>query len=250
MKKHICTLLVGSLATISASAATLTYTFETSGNIDSSSAIDPGADLILNTADDFTQITETYSAPDSNNFGAGVSVSAFYMDNRDAEYSRFTDTGGGSVAASVGSGATDLLMSFTISIDSTVSLDLTSIVFDSSGVWARNGAATMFVDFHTTVGAVQGSTSTFDWSNSGVPDYQEDPNNSNSVDLSSLTNLTNTSVTFTWELGTNKNNTFANISQSLDDITLTGIVTPVPEPTSFALLGLGLTGLLARRRRA
>jgi len=36
---------------------------------------------------------------------------------------------------------------------------------------------------------------------------------------------------------------------SLDDITLNGTITAIPEPTSFTLLLLGLAGLLARRRR-
>jgi hypothetical protein len=82
-----------------------------------------------------------------------------------------------------------------------------------------------------------------------------DTSNGNSVTLSGLTNLTNVSVTFEFEVlygtgvngtGGSNNNRFAII----DDVQITGnVAQAVPEPTTTALLGLGGLALILRRRR-
>ncbi|MGD7654594.1 MAG: PEP-CTERM sorting domain-containing protein [Verrucomicrobiales bacterium] len=233
MKNALLTLGSGLLVATAAPAATIEYDFEDTANI---SVYSP------QTAD------SEYTAPDFNDFGSGITVSSFTLTDRDAgEYSRFVNIGGGSVEAAVGSGGSDLLASFTITIDDTVIVGLNDIVFDSSARWTQGVAVDdVFVDFYTTVGGIQGSTSSFDWTHDGDPAYQSQ--DGNSVDLSALTGLTNTTVTFTWELGTDRNNTFARIAQGLDDITLTGTIVPVPEPSTIALVS-GFLGCWVMRRR-
>lgn len=234
LMRKLCLLSSCLLSIGAASAATIEYDFETSANI---SPIGPQTAATV------------YTAPDTNTFGAGISVSSFTLTDRDpAEYSRFVNIGGSSVEAAVGSGGADLIAAFTITISDTVIVDFDDMVFDTSARWTQAGTVDdIFVDFHTTVGGVQGAPSNFDWTHDGDPNYQQITGNS--VDLSSLTGLTNTTVTFSWELGTDRNNTFARITQGLDNITLTGTVAPVPEPSNFLTLGAAILMFSMRRRR-
>jgi hypothetical protein len=235
--EKLCLLNLAFLASSVVSAATIEYTFETAENVSGS-----GVDLV-------------YIAPDSNDFGAGITISDFTLEDRDTEvYSRFVAIGGESIEAAVGSGSSDLLASFTMTIDDTVSVDLTSLIFDSSARWTSGGSIDdVFVDFYITVGSDQSSIVTFDWLHDGDPNYQTQDDNT--VTMSSLTGvdltgLSDTTVTFTWELGTDRNNTFATIAQGLDDIVLTGSVSPVPEASSYALIAgcFGLAFVMVRRR--
>jgi len=229
-------LLVSSLA----SAATISYTFENIGT-------DP-----LNT----NNVNEAYTAPDSNDFGAGVTVSTFTMTDRDAsQYSRFVNIGGDTIEAGVGSGNSDLVATFEITIDDTVTVDLDDIIFDTSARWTNSGSVDdVFVDFFVTVGSDQSNVVNFDWIHNGAPNYQNQADQTvtfSTLTGVDLTGLTDTTVTFTWELGTDRNNNFGVITQGLDDIVLTGSVSSVPEPSSFALVAgcLGLTSVMLRRRR-
>ncbi|MGE9269669.1 MAG: PEP-CTERM sorting domain-containing protein [Verrucomicrobiales bacterium] len=215
-----------------ASAATISYDFENPANITDAGSVD-----------------EAYSAPDTNDFGTGVTVSAFTMTDRDAlEYSRFTDIGNGSVLAAVGNGSTALTASFTVTIDDTVMVDLTSISFDSFFRFVlNNNNANIVQTFSTSIGDNETVSS---WTKDSNVNLWPNPDNTVSVLLSGLTGLTDTSVTFTWSFEDNKSNTFANLTHGIDDIELIGTVSPVPEPSSVGLLvsGLSLLSFLRRRR--
>ncbi|MGJ8672693.1 PEP-CTERM sorting domain-containing protein [Rubritalea sp.] len=230
-------LLTCALASVvSTQAATIAYTFETPGNI-----TDAGS------------IAESYSGPDSNDFGAGITVSAFTMTDRDAtEYSRFTNIGSGSVAAALGHGANPLYASFTVTIDDTVTVDFTNISFDTSIRWNANNLININEQFTTSVaGGTAGNVTDSDWSKNVTANFLENPANNQSIGLTGLTGLTDTTVTFTWEFESSRNNTFANVASGLDNINLTGVSTAaVPEPSSSALLLGGLGFLLMKRRRA
>ncbi len=237
MKMKLLTPLFISLITAgAASAATIGYTFQTSGNITNAGGVN-----------------EAYSAPDTNDFGAGITVSSFTMADRDAtEYSRFTSIGGGATntQAALGHGGAALIASFTVTIDNTVTVDLTNIKFDTSLFWGNSGNANVVEQFSTVLGANPATNVTnANWTHNGGTNYQENPANNQSINLTGLTGLTDTTVTFRWSFSSDRSNTFATIASGLDDINLTGTIAAVPEPSTFALLGLGVAGLLIRRRR-
>ncbi len=228
--KTLLLLTLGLLTAGAASAATLSYTFETPDNISG------------------TGTEEVYTAPDTNDFGSGITVSDFTMEDRIDYYSRFTDIDGGSVEAAVGGAGAGLALSFTLTIDDTVSVDLANILFDTSARWTESGSIDdVFVGFAVSVDSTEEITGTFDWIHDGNPNYQTVTGNE--ADLSALTGLTDTTVTFTWSLYGDRNNTFARIAYGLDDIVLTGTISAVPEPGNFVFGGLlVLVPVMARRR--
>lgn len=234
----ILTLLgIGLLAAGTAPAATIAYDFQ---DTDKVSPIGP------------QDATTVYIAPDTNTFGSGITISAFTLEDRDAgQYSRFVDVGSGSTGAALGHGGAALVASFTVTIDSTVTVDFDDISFLTGIRWNSNSNAINVTEsFYTRVGAeANGNVTPSTYTKNINANYLANPDNPQTVTLSGLTGLTDTTVTFSWAFSSNRNNNFSEVSSQLDDITLNGTIAPVPEPSSVALLGLGMAGLMIRRRR-
>ncbi|MGD7651613.1 MAG: PEP-CTERM sorting domain-containing protein [Verrucomicrobiales bacterium] len=230
-KTNLLLLTISLLTAGAASAATISYTFDTPDNISGTGA------------------EQVYSAPDANDFGVGVSVGDFTItEANDADFSRFVAIGGGSVEATVQDRAGSETLSFTLTIDETVLVDLTSISFDTAYRVTLTGDSTLDWGFSTILGlnAADNETSG-QLLHDGGTDYQSA--SSGVVALSGLTNLTNTTVTFEWEYDGSRSNLFSRTAMGLDDIVLTGTVSPIPEPSSYALVAGGLLVSVMRRRR-
>jgi arylsulfatase A-like enzyme len=191
------------------------------------------AETIEYTFEDATKITGAmsdivYSAPDVNSFGEGIVVSDLELsDNTTSvtDYGRIEDIGGGSVEAAVND-RNENTISFIMTIDETVIVDLTHIVFDTSFYFYNTGTSSVGWDFQTVVsGGVSNVTSSAGWTHDGATNYQS-PGGAASGDiaLAGLTGLTDTTVTFVWTLDSSRNNTFARAAMGLDDVVLTGVV--------------------------
>lgn len=138
-------------------------------------------------------------------------------------------------------------MSFTISIPSDVTIDLTELSF-IDGIDSGTGANDTYSGWDLTVstGSASPDSGTEFVAGTGYSESE------NTVTLSGLTGLTDTSVTFDFLVnyatdpeftGGNNNNRHA----FLDDVTLTSTV--IPEPSTVILAGLGLLGAVLRQRR-
>lgn len=135
----------------------------------------------------------------------------------------------------VGTNPTTTGVSFSIIIPASAVVDLTNVTWD----WRQStGTATSvrWLAFKTSldanltfseVGVVRNAFTSEDMDLSG-PAYQ---------------GLTDTTVTFTWLAGGQGSGDI-----DFDTVIVNGTVTQVPEPSAFALLGLGALGLLRRRR--
>jgi arylsulfatase A-like enzyme len=199
-------LLVSGVAT----AEVIEYNFETPGNISGTTS-----DLV-------------YTAPDVNTFGAGITVSHLELsDNNTAssDYGRFKDLGGGSVEAAVNDRSGNTI-SFTVTVDETVTVDLSSINFDTSFFFTLTGDSIVGWDFYTVAGDTTNNViSSSGWTHDGDENYQS-PGGvaSGDIALTGLTGLTDTPVTFVWNLDSSRNNVFEKAAMGLDDIVLTGAV--------------------------
>lgn len=198
------------------SAAEIVYDFETPGSISG------------------TTSEIVYTVPDTNTFGVGVSVGSVELSDNStpaSDYGRIEELGGGSVEAAVNDRDGNSI-SFTVTIDETVTVDLTSLAFDTSFYFFNTGDSSVGWDFSTTVGANPATnvTSSTGWTHDGGANYQSPGGSaSGAINLTGLTGLTDTTVTFTWTLDSSRNNTFERAALGLDDIVLTGeVVSDLP----------------------
>jgi len=236
-RKALAIAFAGSLLSGVSSAATIAYNFETPGN-----------------EQDVNTTTADYTDADTNTFGdgvTGVTVGNFTITDArtQANFSTRASSEWANVSASgVGNSMTlTPSMSFTVSIDDTVEVDLTNLAFDY-GYFSSAGSNTT-IDWNLTLSTGSSSSSSGgDYTHNGVANFQQF-GSGNALILSGLTGLTDTTVTFTWLFDSSKSNNIGVQSHFLDNIALTGTVTPVPEPSTTAILGLGGLALLFRRRK-
>ena len=225
---------------MSVSAATLVYNF-------TGDSIQPG------TGGSSTGAKS--SAVTSNSFGAGVTVSDFNL-NAEARETAIINTHGFVAEGSGGNGMHGFqtfnnggsTFSFTITVDATHELNLTSLDFlygvfdDAAGSQSGDASYTL----SSNLGGISTNASNSLTMNSGSlvsSDY--------SATLgAALSGLRNTSVTFSWTFDTVNNYNSGNPDRGhvMDNIVLTGTVTPVPEPSVVVLAGLGGLVLIRRRR--
>jgi hypothetical protein len=232
--KKLCLLGMVAWMVGAVSADVIYYTFETSENI---SGTGEAGDSYL------------YTNADENTF-AGVTVGDFTMTDRDntESYSRFVNLGGSSVEAALADAGSSLTASFTVTIDDTVTVDLSNITFDTSFLSTLTTSTDFDWAFSTVVGGTTNNATTGGFTHNGETNYQSPVGASGDVALTGLTGLTDTTVTFTWVLNGSKNNLFSKLAMGLDDIVLTGTSTTIPEPATIGMLGLGaIITLLIRR---
>jgi hypothetical protein len=201
-----------SIAVDSSSKGQIEYTFETPGNISGT-----GSNIV-------------YTAPDTNSFGNGVTVSSLELsDNIDPneDYGRIKDLGG-SMEAAVNDRNGNTI-SFTVTMDESVIVNLTNLTFDTSLFFYNDGDSTVGWDFYTvTDSGTNNVISSVGWTHDGEADYQSPGGAaSGNIALAGLTNLTDTSVTFVWNLDSTRNNTFERAAMGLDDVALSGTVAPL-----------------------
>jgi hypothetical protein len=173
-----------------------------------------------------------YTAPDSNTFGDGVTVSSLELSDLDdptEHYGRIENLGGGSVEAAVTDRGGNTV-SFTVTIDDTVTVDLTTLSFDTAFRFTLTGNSTVTWDFATSVGGVSGNETSGGFTHDGGDNYQSPAAASGTIALAGLTNLTDTAVTFTWTLDSSRANVFGVAALGLDDIELNGTVITENEP--------------------
>lgn len=209
-------------------ASTIIFNFEDAGKISGTGA------------------AQVYTGPDSNDFGLGITTSAFTMTDEGASGAILTDgdiyASGDGGKAHVATREPNNSMSFSIMIPSTATVNLTSLSFDDGFNQTFNPGSTdpTWVLTISTGSATPTSGGLATVSGTTFAEANE------SLALSDLTGLTDTTVTFTWTYDSNRNNSLA-LAHTIDNITLTG--TAVPEPSSAALLGLGGLALILRRRK-
>lgn len=180
-----------------------------------------------------------------------ASLSFVDPDNGNAALSFFNvNPGEIDVSENIGNGgalstSVDLdVNALTDSIDLT-SLDLTVRLLTGSG---GQNSSTSKTGVYTV--SIDGSTSGSLGSASTTLDYTSDNNIPISVDLTSFADLTD-AETYTLTLTVRRDELFTNnfgYNLGLQSFELNGDITPIPEPASLILLGLGSTIMLARRR--
>ena len=180
----------------------------------------------------------------TNDFGSGVTADDVVLANtgegkmtlaEDRAHRKLRDPSIGTLA-------------ITVNIPNGVVVDLTALDFIDGADSGTGGNDTFSQwDLAVSTGSASPNSGTDFVAGTG---FSSSPN---SVTLSGLTGLTNTSVTFTWTVNYGVTSDFSgggNHSSRhafLDDIVITGSV--VPEPTTTALLGLGGLALILRRRK-
>ncbi len=125
-------------------------------------------------------------------------------------------------------------VSFSITIPETQSLDLTSVTFDYRN--ATDGSAVRWLAFRTSID----TNLTFSELGGARPAVQN-----GNVDLSGAAyqGLTDTTVDFHWYAGGQGSGDI-----DFDTVVINGDVSPIPEPSSIALLGLASLAAMRRRR--
>ncbi|MGJ8672757.1 hypothetical protein [Rubritalea sp.] len=168
-----------------------------------------------------------YTAPDVNTFGDGVTVSNLMIsdgDNPDTYYGRIEDIGGGSLEAAVSDREAANTIDFTLNVSDKVIIGLSNISFDTSYFTSATGTSIMDWTFETIIGSTTSNTTTGGFSHNGGTNYQSPEAASGDIELTGLSGLTDTSVTFRWTLNGDKSNTFEIRSMGLDNIVLTGVI--------------------------
>lgn len=168
-----------------------------------------------------------YDSPDVNTFGSGVTVSRVELsDGEDgtSHYGRIVDVGGGSAEAALTDRGSPGTISFTVTVDDTVTIDLSRISFATAFRFTNTGDSTVNWEFSTSVGGVTGNETSGEWIHDGGLNYQSPAEASGDVVLAGMSGLTDTAVTFTWVLDSTRSNTFAVAALGLDDVVLEGAV--------------------------
>ena len=223
--KTLTTLASIGLAATSANAATIIYSFETN-----------------NTAGG-TNITHAAS---SNDFGSGITVSLWSATAGESGRPVYID---GQQMRMEKGGSSDT-HTFTITIPDLGSntVSLTNLAFDYGKVGADNGVPTWTVTSDLGSGTITPNTANEASTSANISEF------ATMALAGTFTGLNNTNVTFTLvdAAGGNNNqgNNGANNHYSfIDNVTITGTVDAVPEPSTTALLGLGGLALILRRRK-
>jgi hypothetical protein len=184
-----------------------------------------------------------YTAPDVNTFGAGVTVSNLELSDSDEpelRYGRIENIGGGSVEAAVTDRAVEGIISFSMTMDESVSVSLTNLAFNTS---LRNtlGETTVSWNFYTVVAGMTNNETSGGFVHDGETDYQSPSDAAGKVALTGLTDLSDTTVTFVWVLDGSRNNAFEVLALGLDNIILKGFVAASKTPVD-GIEGVVLSG--------
>lgn len=166
---------------------------------------------------------------------------------------------GDDAAGSTGDAFTNgAYLSFTVTIPGTVTIDLTGLSADVHVVnawnWSSSRIFSSVQGFDDVTGDTIGKFGLDAYGDLGpVNQFSDlaDPSSNTAVggnvSAGDFDNLTSTAITFyvPW----NDNSTSATRYTDLDNLTIFGVASAVPEPSSAALLGLGGIALILRRRK-
>lgn len=212
-----------------ANASTIVFDFEDAGKITGTGAA-----------------TE-YSGPDSNDFGLGVTTSAFTLTDGGANGDFLGVVGGaGTTKAHVATRDPNNSMSFSLVIPNGVTVDLTNLSFqDGFNETFHPNSLTPTWSLAISTGSASPSSGGL---GAGTVNATGFFSQDETLTLSGLTGLTDTTVTFTWTYDSDRSNSLAR-AHTIDNVTLTGTAVAVPEPSSSVLIGLGGLALILRRRK-
>ena len=229
--KTLTTLASLGLAATSANAATIVYGFE--GGAESGQILSIAAT--------------------SNDFGNGITASNWGVNSgASGRPAHVQPTGSQNASSSHGSaylivekGSSNDTHTFTITIPDLGgnTVNLTNLSFDFGEVGPDDGAPTWTISSDLGGGTITPNTA------NGVGTGNWNTDSASLALAGSFSGLNNTSVTFTLSNAAGGNNNTDTWGTWIDNVTLTGAVVAVPEPTTTALLGLGGLALILRRRK-
>lgn len=209
------------MAAASSHAATILFTFDTpttamNGN---------------NTGQTATQSAST------NDFGSGITV---------GNYSAVSPTGGIAVAGgqmrALKKADTDT-HTFTVTIPADVQVTFSSLTFDYGTVGSDTNPANFLVSSNFTGGTFTPDTAT----HAAVANTSTSASMTLGGTFVNILSASPTVITFTLADSAGGNNNSTGMYTWIDNVTLTGTVV-IPEPSAAALGGIGMLGMLRRRR--